>query len=215
MQPLQRKQTSLWNCVARARVLLRRDAAWLPGSPIKTTTCKRTGKRVVVWLGLEGPRDDEPSLFEIDGESLRRAQLTISKLRHHFPHALTKIFPNTDDWLSRIDFVFEALKDAIHRGVALNADLIYRGGVLPDQLLAKLLSVKAVSPRIAPLLDSLVFAALSSPTSNLRESFDWIERHAKQLERLVGLQQDVPLLLYSVRKQLPEALLEAITLGLA
>lgn len=215
MQPLDNKRTKIQAGVSRARLLLKRDLAWLPGYPLKRFETDGGVGTTLFWKSESPLRVNTLPAGAIDGERLRRAQLTISKLRHRFPRALPKIVDDPDDWLRRIDFLLGLVKADVHRGQPFSSEDVLRSGVLPERWTLKINRMKSAHPPLAEMLDAVTFLALSNRQSCELESLQWIEKHAAELVLLGGMDPDHPcdlaIRMFSVREVLSSSLLKTLT----
>lgn len=116
MRPDERRPHRLHQGKSRVRILLKKNAGWLPGFPVEVRA-DAVGWRVWPW--------DRPGIGEtvwLDRQKLSRLQMTLTKLRHHFPHALPQIVEDVDDWLARMDCLLDALKGAVHQQRQIDVD---------------------------------------------------------------------------------------------
>ncbi|WP_286177420.1 hypothetical protein [Stieleria mannarensis] len=150
----------------------------------------------------------------IDREAVRRAQMTITKLRHHFPRALPKLVSNVEDWLARTDLLFDLLKNAVHSGSPLLSEDVVRSGVLPKRWTDEVARIKRTHPSLASLMDAVTFSALSDLQPCQNHPIEWIEQQAESLSELCELEAEnaceLPMLLLSVRDSFPPTLSQTI-----
>ncbi len=214
MQPLERKQTKIQSGVARARVLLKRDLPWLPGYPLGTAACVPSDAHRVLWGSSTEFCIDKRSIRVIDREGLRRAQMTITKLRYHFPRALPKLVSDVDDWFIRIELLLKMLKDAVHNGTPLLSADVLRSGVLPKRWTEETARIKTTYPALASLMDAVTFSTLSDLQSAQDDQIEWIERHAEPLSDLCELKAknacELPMFLLSVRDAFSPTLFQTL-----
>lgn len=214
MQPLERKQTKIQSGVARARVLLKRDAPWLPGYPSGINRNDGSESWRVRWNSATEFTVDGSSDWGIDREGLRRAQMTFTKLLHRFPRALPKIVIDVDDWRARTNLLLELLKDAVHNGHPLSSDDVIQSGVLPTRWTDEVTRIKSTHGSLGPLLDALTFATLSDLQPCQDEPIDWIRKHAEPLVQFSKLKAenacDLPMLLLGCRDAISGPFLQSI-----
>lgn len=214
MQPLENKRTKIQTGIARARLLIKRDLAWLPGYPLAMTSTEGEAANALPWQSeLTQSKNDSPT-WSIDGEHLRRAQMTVTKLRHRFPRALPKIVDDVDDWLGRIDFLFNLLKGFIHQGQTFSSNDVLQSGILPTRWAGEASRIKSTHPKLADLLDAVTFLTLSDLKTGELESLAWIEKHAPELVLLSESDPKHPRQLLtrilSVRESLPSGFLSVL-----
>ncbi|MEZ6089940.1 MAG: hypothetical protein R3C05_18325 [Pirellulaceae bacterium] len=214
MQPLERKQTKIRNGVARARVLLKRDVPWLAGYPMGLAACEEPGVQRVRWCSATEFSIDQPTIRMIDREGLRRAQMTTTKLRHHFPQALPRLVTDVQDWFARIDLLLGLLKNAIHSGLPLLATDVLQSGIMPKRWSDEATRIKTTHPSLASLMDAVTFSALSGLQPCQEDQIEWLQQHAERLSKLCVLKTEniceLPMLLLSRRDTLSPKLLQAV-----
>lgn len=212
MQPLERKQSKIQGGVARARVLLKRDAPWLPGYPLGITLCEEPGAHCVRWVSATEFKIDQPAIWMISRECLRRAQMTTTKLRHRFPRALPKLVSDVENWSARTDLLLGLLKNAVHGGNPLLSADVIRSGVLPKRWTDEVTRIKTTHSSLASLMDAVTFSALSDLQPCQDDQIEWIHQHAERLCELCELEAEnaceLPMLLLSVRDALSPTLLQ-------
>ncbi|EKK01077.1 hypothetical protein RBSH_03595 [Rhodopirellula baltica SH28] len=214
MQPLENKRTKIQSGIARARLLLKRDLAWLPGYPMRMTKIEGEPENPCPWQSDSMTSENDSTSWSIDGEHLRRAQMTVTKLRHRFPRALPRIVDDADDWLRRIDFLLGLLKGFVHHGQTFGSDDVLQSGVLPARWTNLAGRMKSTHPQLASLLDAVTFQTLSDQRNCDLESLVWIEQHAAELTLLSSVNREQPLQLpiriLTARENLPSELLNVL-----
>ncbi|KAA1261337.1 hypothetical protein LF1_38840 [Rubripirellula obstinata] len=219
MQPLENKRTKTQTGVARARLLFKRDLAWLPGYPLDAANDASEAGNAFRWqsnLTASATNSSaNSSAVSIDGEQLRRAQMTISKLRHRFPRALPKVVDDVDDWLSRTDFLLGLLKGWVHHGETFSSDDVLRSGILPTRWTDELVRIGSSYPRLDGLLNAVTFLTLSDRQNCAIDALEWIDRHATELALLCEIDPErsceLPIRMLSVRETLSSDLMKVFT----
>lgn len=214
MQPLENKRTKIQTGVARARLLIKRDMAWLPGYPLIKTNSEAESKNVLPWRADLPQRDNVSQPWSIEREHLRRAQMTLSKLRHRFPHALPRIVDDVEDWLRRIDFLVSLVKGFVHHGQTFCGDDVLRSEVFPVRWTQEVSRMKTTHRPLAEMLDAVTFLALSSQRTCELDSLAWIDKYAAELTLLAGVDSEhfteLPICMLSVREHLSSELIRVL-----
>ncbi len=164
---------------ARARILLKRNAGWLPGFPTVTEP------GAVHWQGWPWESPGEPRRFTIDREALRRVEMTLSKLLHRFPHALPKIVEDVDDWQARMTRLLEAAKGAVHDDCPIDVPALLRTYPSNRRWGDRFLELRATRPEATQLVDAVAMVAFSGRRRLDMQAFDWVDEHASRLLKLV------------------------------
>jgi hypothetical protein len=214
MQPEEKRNTKRQTGISRARIMLKKHVGWLPGYPIEITA------NGVLWQSVRWDGSGIEQSWTLTGAELRKAQMTITKLRYHFPHALPKIVDDVDDWLRRMDFVMESLKAAIHDGQAWGSDQILSADLFPRRWVEHLTKCRQQHRRLEPLLDAVCFLELTKRDRANVSPVEWIDDRCVVLESLCGTETDrnvIPLQLrfYSFHDLGFDRLVETIALAYA
>jgi len=214
MQPDDRRKTKRQSGISRARAMLKKHIGWLPGYPTEIDA------KVVRWQSVAWDGSGFEQSWILDREDLRRAQMTMTKLRHHFPNALPKIVEEVDDWLSRIDFVLDLLKSAIHDAQTPSVEQILSSQKLPSRWVARFASSQKRHPNLKPLFEAICYLELSKRCSVSIEFINWLDRHATMLASLdsIGCSEDVvplQLRLCSLRQVTTEPCFESLVTSFA
>ncbi len=97
MRPEKERSRKRQYGVSHARLLLKKNLEWLPGFPVELDS------DTIRWHAWPCKAPGTSRLISLDREALRRMEMALSKLRHHFPRALPQILEDVDDWLARMD----------------------------------------------------------------------------------------------------------------
>ena len=114
-------------------------------------------------------------------------EMTLTKLRHRFPNALPKLVEDVDDWLGRMDFLLDMLKDAIHRQRGLEARSWLSEVALPRRWTERFPELWNGHAPLRPLLDAVLFLEMTGRSRPSVDTMDWIDEHAPSLLRLSTL----------------------------
>lgn len=158
--------------MSRAKMLIRRDLAWIVGYPAPNGT----------WVSL--PEEGEAEQITVDRTHLRRATYTINKLCREFPRALPRLVGDVDRWRTRHRALLELFKPTVHKGEALPGSVLdthpeYR---VADRRAAARLCKQC--PSLSPVVSSLSWLAYLNPES-LRLGLRWLRDHHGAANRLV------------------------------
>lgn len=128
--------------------------------------------RCIAW------EDSKPwSTVRIDRERLRKMEMTITKLRHHFPKALPKIVEDVDDWLARMDRLLVILKKTIHQGHPIDAKQWLGDESLPMRWRGYFQQLYAKHKELRHLLDALLYLEMTSRRRPTMELLQWIDKN--------------------------------------
>lgn len=130
----------------------------------------------------------------IDRKALRRAEMTLSKLRYHFPRALPQVVEDVDDWLARMDGLLEILKGAIHGQGRMDVDPLLWASPRSARWSKRWEGLRRARPGLVPLLNALAFTELTGRGCCNPSVLDWVELHAESLLRLLPRQGLAPLM---------------------
>ena len=178
MQPDEKRRTKRQAGISRARVMLKKHVGWLPGYPVKTDG------NLVRWQSMRWDGSGYEQSWLLSGSELRQAQMTITKLRYHFPKALPKIVDDVEDWLARMDFVLDLLKSVIHDRQANGIEQILSAGLFPSRWIDRFVASRQQHPRLAPLFDAICHLELSKRRRADTALIDWIDSQADNLASL-------------------------------
>jgi hypothetical protein len=155
--------------VARARLLLAKNLAWLPGYPHEADAANW---RAFPWQELGGMRS-----VALNRERVRRLEMTLTKLRHHFPRALPRIVEDVADWSLRMDYLLTLVKSAIHGNGSLEADGTIAEAPLPSRWRKRFALLRKQAPHLQPLLDAIYYLELTGRKAPRLEVLDWVEEN--------------------------------------
>lgn len=197
MQPENQRGRPARQGVARARLLLKRDLYFLPGFPTAIDcTAWAAHDGAVSWSFLPSDLSDDAKGWReiyIDRELLRRAELTVTKLRHRFPRALPRIVGDADDWLRRFDLWIDALKRIVHRQDSeddnrLDVNVWLADSMLPrrwrEQFDTLRQSCATADSRFRPLLDAVLSLEYTSTHGPSEDGLRWLEANRVQLDAI-------------------------------
>ncbi len=199
MRPEEKRPNKFQTGKARARMLLKKNAGWLPGFPLKVD------EGSVQWKAWPWERPGAAWTVTLDRDALRRVEMVLNKLRHRFPNALPKIVEDADDWLARMDFLLELLKGAIHGGQSIEAESLLTAPCANTRWGDAFRWRRSRYPDLAPLLDAVAFAQFTGRSCCHTPVLDWIDEHAPRLLRLApgGWElRDVQLSLCTLREDI-------------
>ncbi|MCU0916103.1 MAG: hypothetical protein MUC88_16295 [Planctomycetes bacterium] len=111
-------------------------------------------------------------------------EMTLSKLRHHFPHALPQVVEDVDDWLARMDRLLELLKGAIHHQSPLDVETLLAGVPGEARWTQRFRQLHAARAELAPLLSAVAFLESTGRRHRDLTVLEWIDAHTACLSRL-------------------------------
>src|SRR5262245_33743415 len=117
MRPDSKHDRSLKAGRARARMYLKAHLGWRRRFPLGQ------GNRWIGWLFWPPGRELSRRRVRLDGLSLRKAELALTKLLHRFGRAFPQVVEDADQWPTRARQLLDRLKTAIHQNGPLPADL--------------------------------------------------------------------------------------------
>jgi len=117
MQPEDRRQRSQKMGIARARMFIASDLAWLDGYPVAQSAGLVHWRRRATVGGIGGIA---PEVVLVDREKIRQTQFAVNKLLKNFAKALPVVTGDRSAWKERIGAILALLKQAIHGGVAVD-----------------------------------------------------------------------------------------------
>ena len=178
MQPERNRQRrARRDGIARAKMLLKQDLAWLRGYPVAIEDA------TVLWQPLPVAGRPEPAAIRVDAERIRRAAFTSGRLLHRFPEALPRVVGDVQAWHTRIETVLEVLKETVHRGGALPGDGLTATGSLPPRIVQAARRTATARPVLHPLIDALGWSAALEPEA-AELGLTWVTARAAPLHRL-------------------------------
>lgn len=113
MRPEHNRALSQSTGIARAKMYLKQDLAWLAGFPIAQSDGR------VEWMLRPRVGHSANATITIDRERLSQAQFTLTKLVGRFPKAMPKLVGNVAVWEQRVTRLLNAVKSAVHHGAAI------------------------------------------------------------------------------------------------
>jgi len=175
MRPDDKRPNRLQDGKARARVLLKKNVGWLPGFPtgIESNT--------VLWRAWPWESPGTGRDVSLDREALRRMEMTLTKLRYHFPRALPQIVEDVDDWLARMDCLLDLLKRAIHKQRMIDVEPLLASSLLSARWVQRFRRLRADESKPALLLDAVAFLEFTGRRRCDSSSLEWIDEHATTL----------------------------------
>ena len=210
MQPTDKNRTKPQTGVARARLLLKRDLGWLPGYPLEL----RSGS--LAWRKFNWDAVDGGHTHTINRESIRAAQMSLTKLRYRFPRALPKVVADPDDWLGRMEFLLEALKGWLQHDTTADFHDILQCEHIPKRWLDRFENLQQRHRQLDDFLLAVASIQLTGQQPVHGASIEWIDRHASTLIKLLDVQRLQPdedviqlqLKFFSLGDEAPQGLLE-------
>ena len=184
MQPTEKNRIKPQAGIARAKLLLKRDLPWLGGYPIAFEP------GVVRWQSVPWEGQGQPEIHLIDRESIRRGQLTLSKLRNQFPHALPKVVGDVDHWLGRMDHLFNLLKGWIHEEREPQFEDVWNCEGFSQRWREQVRLTRDSSPKLHRLIEAAVYLALSEKEDSGGAALSWLSVHKSSLTVIVSDLED-------------------------
>ncbi|TWT93338.1 hypothetical protein [Stieleria varia] len=174
--------------IARARLMYRRDLQWTIGFPIAdfSATPRSRQPDSVHWCCLPKPGSaGAVTPILIDREIIRRSELTVSRLRHQFPNALTELFESPDQWLTRFDDLIANLKCVVHEGAPVSLlRESFEHADSTDKSQRAWLTLRRRHPELERCILAIQMAERMSPQPADSSIIDWIDNSAEGLMRL-------------------------------
>jgi len=183
MHPEEKRPNRLQDGKSRARILLKKNAGWLPGFPLGVESDK------VRWQAWPWEEPGSSQIFSLDREVLRRMEMTLTKLRHHFPRALPQIVEDVDDWLARVDVLLDALKGTIHEQRSIDVETLLGASLLSPRWVQRFRRLRTIWPDLAPVLDAVACLEFTSRGRCDSSVLDWIDERGTELCRLAKRSQ--------------------------
>ena len=211
MQPEEKRGKKTRQGVSHLRALLAKNMAWLPGYPLESTADSR-GLR---WRG--GPAGRPECETRIDRECLRQMEMTLNKIRYHFPKALPKLVGDAASWLARMDHLSERLKQTIHHGRPFSLQDSLDEGIFGERIQRRLVSLQRKTPSLSPLLERVGHRELTGTAAPSETFWRWLDENAEMLSRLQKTPQPLKaqLRFCSLHEELSPYLLNLLTETLA
>jgi hypothetical protein len=173
MRPERSRVTARATHVARARLLVKADLAWLGGYPTGEVTEAGVAWHVPVSEGRPAQRST------IDRASLHRATRALTELEERFGEVLDDVVDAPRSWRAGVRCTLALLKPRIHRSAGGAADPLDSGQYKAD-LVARVRSAPAAA---RALLDAAAWIALVAP-ARLDRIAAWVLAHTDVLETL-------------------------------
>jgi hypothetical protein len=199
MRPEHTRETKRSTAVARGRMFLKSQLAWLPGYPLA-----RTQAGGIDWQPLSELGAPRQTPIRLDRSHLQQATYTWSKLVHRFPRALPRIVDDETRWRLAVPQLLELLKATIHHGKALPASLLGLAGAYERGVPERAARLTEREPVLRPLIDALSWCCLQSRGA-FEQALEWIEQQRAQFARIVAQSPkdkaiDIPLFLVQIAR---------------
>ena len=165
---------------SRARLLLKKHLGWLPGFPVGVDS------GTLRWQAWPWHDPGKSQIVSLGRETLRRMEMTLSKLRHHFPRALPEVVQDVDDWLTRMDRLLELLKGVIHHQAPLDVETLLAGLPGDTRWTQRFRQLLDARPELAPLLSAVAFLECTGRRRCDTAVLEWIDSHAISFARLAA-----------------------------
>ncbi len=178
MRPQKERSRKPQYGVSRARLLLKKNLGWLPGFPVELDS------DTIRWHAWPWKDPGTSRLISLNREALRRMEMALSKLRHHFPRALPQILEDVGDWLARMDCLLDMLKGVIHRQSPLNVEMLMGAGAGGGRWAQRICRLRATWPELGRLLEAVAFLEFTAYQSCDLAVLEWIDSNAASLSRL-------------------------------
>ncbi len=180
MRPEHSREHKRSTTVARGRMFLKAQLAWLPGYP-----AARAHGGSIDWQPLAELGTQRQPIIRLDRSHLQRATYTWSKLAHRFPRALPRIVDDETRWRVAVPQLLELLKATIHHGKALPDSLLGLAGAYERGARERAARLVEREPALRPLIDALSWCCLQS-RGVFEASLEWIETERPQFAQLVA-----------------------------
>ncbi|NQT38619.1 MAG: hypothetical protein HQ581_14075 [Planctomycetes bacterium] len=190
MRPEEKRPNRLQDGKSRARILLKKNAGWLPGFPLQSESGP------LRWQAWPWESPGSGRVVSLDRGALRRMEMTLTKLCYHFPRALPQIVEDVGDWLTRMDHLLNVLKGAVHQRLPMEVETLLASSPLGGRWAERFRRIRATLPQLAWLLDAVAFLEFTGRSRCDPSVLEWIADHATTLSPLtVGRTTDRELLL--------------------
>ncbi|MBN2474630.1 MAG: hypothetical protein JXB62_08475 [Pirellulales bacterium] len=184
---------------SRARILLKKNAGWLPGFPLPSDSGP------LRWQAWPWEHPGTGRVVSLEGGALRRMEMTLTKLRYHFPQALPQIVEDVDDWLARMDYLLRVLKEAIHQRRPIDVQTLLAAPFLSARWAERFGELRAAQPHLAGLLDAVAFLEFTGRSRLDSSVLKWIADHTTPFSRFGGERaagDELPLTLCTLREDI-------------
>jgi hypothetical protein len=165
--------------VARGRMYLNSDLAWLPGFPLHATL------GAVEWMSVPRGGNRTPEPIRLERDHLHRASYVRTKLVHKFPNALPLIVDDYDRWIEGVPEVLDLLKEAIHHGRELPPALLTTGHGFSRSSVREAGLLTKTQPALRSLVNALSWTLYLTPRE-LPKALSWLQENAPVITVLLS-----------------------------
>ena len=179
MQPEKGKREKFQTNVARARMLMKQNMEWIPGSIFMPP--QRSGEQTAKWIYFSNDRQLKEK--HISREDIRLADSTVKKLIHRFPRALPEIVTNVEQWQARMSFFLTICKAWVHDQQTPTLETVTQSDLLPARWVTRLNQLMREYPQMEAFLTTSAFLELTRIETTTADSLAWIKDNAKALSK--------------------------------